>query len=443
MNVRYRPAVGEITNSRVSRRGKERSTATDSKMKVRKTLDTTLKKHPGAKLRLLHILSSVDPKFGGPIEGVAQSGKVFTKNGHTVEVVSLDDADQTFVKSFPLTLYALGPSLGVYGYNSRLVPWLKSNAYNYDAVVINGIWQYNCFGAWRALRTADVPYYVCTHGMLDPWFKHTYPLKHFKKWLYWPWGVYPVLRDAQAVLFTSEEERRLARQSFWLYRAREKVIKYGASAPTRDEGRLREHFITIYPELRGRRILLYLSRIHEKKGCDLLVSAFARVIELEPELHLIIAGPGETQLVSNLKALALKLGVANRITWTGMLMGTMKSAAFHCGEAFILPSHQENFGIAVTEALSYGLPVLISDKVNIWREIEAEGAGFVASDTLQGTEDNLRNWLSLNADNRAMMTARASAAYLKYFTIEAMCASLLEVILPRTRRMEVAKRQGL
>jgi len=89
---------------------------------------------------------------------------------------------------------------------------------------LNGVWQFHSFAAWRTLRRSDTPYVLYTHGMLDPWFKKQYPFKHLKKWMYWPWAEYRVLRDAQAVLFTSEEERMLARSSFWLYRCNEVVV---------------------------------------------------------------------------------------------------------------------------------------------------------------------------------------------------------------------------
>src|ERR1700712_3850066 len=158
-------------------------------------------------MKLLHILSSVNPDGGGPTEGVRQRGLRLTEMGHTVEVVSLDDPAEAWVREFPLDVHALGPPQGRYRYTDKLVAWLTAHAREYDAVVINGLWQYNSFGAWRALHRMRVPYFVFTHGMLDPWFKTTYPLKHFKKWLYWPWAVYRVLRDARAVLFTSEEER--------------------------------------------------------------------------------------------------------------------------------------------------------------------------------------------------------------------------------------------
>lgn len=379
-------------------------------------------------LRLLHVFRSVNPKGGGPIEGVRQRSLQLAQMGHTVEIVSLDDPHEEFLKRFPITVHALGPSRGGYGYNPKLVPWLEDNAAKYHAVIVNGIWEYNGFAAWRVLHKGKVPYFVFTHGMLDPWFKRTYPIKHLKKWLYWPWATYRLLRDAKAVLFTSEEERVQARKSFWLYRAHEQVIAYGTSAPPNNVAELRNAFHAAYPELQNRRAILFLSRIHEKKGCDLLIRAFAKVADVDPKLHLVIAGPDQTGWVAELKSMANELGIADRICWPGMLRDEMKWGAFYSAEAFALPSHQENFGIAVAEALGCGLPVLISDKVNIWHEVSESAAGLVAPDTIDGTERMLADWVELSTSARTAMGQRARALYAKKFTVKAMADGLVEVI---------------
>lgn len=379
-------------------------------------------------MKLLHVLPSANPRTGGPLEGVLQRGLRLRELGHTVELVTLDDPNEDFVTQFPLAVHALGPSSGAYGYNRALVPWLRARAKEYDAVVVNGIWQYHSFATWRALRRSGVPYFVFTHGMLDPWFKHEYPLKHFKKWLYWPWADFRVLRDAEAVLFTSDEERLAAKQSFWLYRARERVIAYGTTEPPENGAQLREEFLAAHPQLRDRRILLFLGRIHVKKGCDLLIRAFAAASQAESEIRLVIAGPDPTGWGSELRQLAQRLGILEQITWPGMLQGAMKWGAFYSAEAFILPSHQENFGIAVAESLSCGVPALISDKVNIWREVQSSEAGLVAPDTEAGARDLLRNWLSLSSARRLAMGRNARSLFERRFTVDAMAAELLQVV---------------
>lgn len=379
-------------------------------------------------MRLLHIIPSVDPRGGGPMEGVRQRGLRLLELGHTVEVLSLDDPAAACVRDFALPVHATGPSRGAYRYNPRLLPWLHAHARDYDAIVVNGLWQYHSLAAWRALSRMGVPYFVFTHGMLDPWFKRSYPLKHLKKWLYWPWAEYRLLRDAQAVLFTSEDERLLARQSFWLYRAREAVVSYGTKAPPDNAAYLRDKFLAANPGLLGKRVLLFLSRIQEKKGCDLLIEAFAKVAALDPALHLLMAGPDQSGWVATLQAQARERGVADRISWPGMLQGELKWGAFYSAEAFVLPSHQENFGIAVAEAMGCGLPVLISDKVNIWREIQADGAGLVNPDTAHGTLQTLQQWLSLGAQEQRAMGLQARRSFEQRFTVDAMAHSLLQTL---------------
>jgi glycosyltransferase involved in cell wall biosynthesis len=379
-------------------------------------------------MKILHLLSTIDPRAGGPTEGVRQSGIDMTALGHEVEVVSLDDPAAPYLAAFPLKVHALGPSRGNYGLTPKLVPWLKQHAARFDAVIINGLWQYHSYGAWKALREIDVPYYVFPHGMLDPWFKRTYPLKHLKKSLYWPWAEYRVLRDARRVLFTAEEERVLARQSFRLYRANEEVVAFGTTPPPAFSPSVRDAFLATYPELAAKRLILFLGRIHEKKGCDLLIEAFAQVRDIDPSAHLVMAGPDGGEWTPVLQALARELGVADRITWTGMLLGDLKWGAFHAADAFVLPSHQENFGIAVAEALGCGLPALISDKVNIWREVEGDGAGIVGSDTVAGTVASLKRWLELEPSVAAAMRVQAVQTFKRRFTVEAMTKDLLRVL---------------
>jgi glycosyltransferase involved in cell wall biosynthesis len=348
----------------------------------------------------------------------------------STEIASLDapGAPSTLDSEFPV--HPLGPGLlgAKYGYSPRLVPWLRREAARFDAVIVDGLWQYGSLATWRALRGTGVPYFVYPHGMLDPWFKRTYPLKHLKKSLYWPWAEYRVLRDARAVLFTTEEERLLARESFDRYRCNELVAGYGTARPQVDGASVREGFLDVRPELRGRRLLLYLSRIHPKKGCDLLIEAYAAVAARDERLHLLMVGPGDEKIVAHLKALAERLGVGARISWPGMLTADDKWGAFHAAELFVLPSHQENFGIAVVEALACGLPVAISNKVNIWREIEANGAGWVADDTLAGTRTLLERWLAQPPGERRRMVERTQACFDAHFDIQQTVANLVMIL---------------
>jgi len=379
---------------------------------------------------VLQVISSVDRSGGGPIEGVNQLSAILASAGHSIEIASLDPPDATFLQQSALPVHPLGPTVYSYGFSAKLIPWLRANRARYDAVVVNGLWQFHSFGVWRALRKSNTPYVLYTHGMLDPWFKRKYPLKHLKKWLYWPWAEYRVLRDAQAVLFTCEQERLLARSSFWLYQCNEVVVGLGTSAPVGNPEFEVQDFFKRYPELRNKKLILFMGRIHPKKGCDLLIDAFAKVLAQCPLWHLVIAGPDQLGWQAILSQRAEQVGLASRITWTGMISGATKWGALRTAEAFVLPSHQENFGIAVAEALAVGLPILISDKVNIWREIQADAAGIVREDTLEGTCKLLQSYVDMPEGKIQAMRERARACFEQRFEIR-RAAQNLEAILSR------------
>ncbi len=387
------------------------------------------------RLRILNVISSTNTLGGGVIENIIQLNRSIGDQ-HLFEVACLDAPDAPWIADSPLKIHALGPAQIGYIYAPRLAHWLRAKRANYDIVLVHGLWQYGSYATWKALRNTSTPYIVFPHGMLDPWFKHTYPLKHFQKSLYWPWGEYRVLRDARAVCFTCEEERVLARQSFRPYRVRENVVSFGTAAPPDDADAQREAFLAEFPDLRDKKLLLFLSRIHVKKGADLLIEAFARVAPRDPNLHLAMVGPDQQGLQAELQAQAQKLGVAERITWTGMLQKEMKWGAFRAASAFVLPSHQENFGIVVAESLACGVPVLISDKVNIWREIAADKVGWVAPDTLEGTLANLEAWMGASDAEIETMRADAIVCFNQRFEIGGATRSLLAVI-----KRELARRR--
>lgn len=380
-------------------------------------------------MKILRSIHSVNPARGGPIESVKQSSAVLIRRGHDVEIISLDAPADPWVRDCPVPVHALGPGRGSYGFAPRFSRWIRERHAHFDAVIVQGLWQYSSFGVRRALRGTPTPYFVFPHGMLDPWFKRAYPRKHLKKLLYWPWAESRVLRGAAAVLFTSEEERRLARESFPLYGCNEVVVNYGTAAPEIELADAREDFFNTFPQLRGRRFLLFLGRLHEKKGCDLLIEAFGALRSSgrgNEALDLVIAGPcADEAYEEHLKRMAANM---SGITFTGMLSGNLKWGALSAAEAFILPSHQENFGIAVAEALACGTPVLISNQVNIWREIAADEAGYVENDDPAGTARLLERWVNTMPDVRATMKERASKCFAQHFEINRATDSLLKVL---------------
>lgn len=380
-------------------------------------------------LKILNVIASVDPAQGGPVEFIRSLSAPMLELGIDMEVASADDSEAIYVQEFPCAVHALGPSYGgAYRYTPRLESWIRANHIRYDAVLLHGIWDYASFGAWRGLKGSTTPYAVFSHGMLDPWFRKAYPLKHFKKQLYWILASGRVLRDSAVVLFTCAEERRLAEGAFFGFSYKSEVIAFGTADVDGDPAAQKRAFIDVNPTLEGARFLLFLSRIHEKKGCDLLIEAYVSVAYENPDIYLVIAGPDQIGLKAKLQNLVQRLGLADRILWPGMLTGEAKWGAFRSAEVFVLPSHQENFGIVLAEAMACGTPVLTTDKVNIWREIADSEAGFVEPDTKDGISRLLSRWVELDVSARTEMRKKARAAFEMHFAVEQAARDLAEVL---------------
>jgi glycosyltransferase involved in cell wall biosynthesis len=291
------------------------------------------------------------------------------------------------------------------------------------------MWQFHGPVGRAAARAARVPYVVYPHGMLDPWFARAYPRKHLKKVIYWKLGGHKILRDARAVAFTTEEEMRLAQNSFLPWAARSVISPLGVELPGGNPAERAQKWKEKFPALAQRKFLLYLGRVDPKKGVDLLMEAFAKT--RAGGVALVLAGPESRPEFSArcrdlMKQFNLREGVD--VFWTGLLDSDLKWAALEAADALVLPSHQENFGYVVAEALTAGTPVLISNKVNLWREVVADGAGLAAEDDLAGTRDLLERYAQWTAADRARFSSAARACFLKRFQIEAAARRQIEVL---------------
>jgi glycosyltransferase involved in cell wall biosynthesis len=391
-------------------------------------------------MMILHVIASANLAEGGPIEQAIRSGETLTLRGHQQDFITIDPPGLATSEEIPGQIYAFG-SLTPHGNNVfarlarqmkcliRAVTWLRKNARRYDVVIVSGLWNLSTVIATWSLVSGATPYVVYTHGMLDPWFNKRYPLKSAIKQMLWFVNEGVLLRNATRVLFTCDEERRLARTSFWPYRARERVVIYGtADAPDSVEVQSNA-FREAMPVLGDRRFILFLSRIHEKKGIDLLIEAFNAVAMNYADVDLVIAGPDSKGLQKILERRVAALGLSHRVHWPGMLTGDVKWGAFRECDAFILPSHQENFGIVVAEAMACGRPVLITNKVNIWREIDKDQSGFVANDDQNGINMLLSRFLAMDDSPRKDMSSRARSSFLSRFHIDASVDDLESVLL--------------
>lgn len=368
----------------------------------------------------------MDPATGGPCQGIRYTIPAMSTLGFSNEVVCLDDPEADFLGRDPFPIHALGRGFSSLGYHPALLSWLVANLERFDAVIVHGIWQWTNIAVWLAVKNllkrnrTSPPYFIMPHGMLDPWFQKTpgRRLKAARNSLYWHLLQKRVIRNASALLFTSAEELALARKTFMDYRPKREInVGYGVPQPPILEESMREAFLVRCPDLPSDQpYLLFLGRIHPKKGVDFLIRAYAEVFGVQSQSvpALVIAGPIDSDYAREMITLADSLMPGsvfspnsspdapitdsplpmNRpaIHFTGMLSGDEKWGALYGCEAFVLPSHQENFGVAVVEALACDRPALITNQVNIWREIEQEEAGLVGDDSLDGICRLLVNW---------------------------------------------------
>jgi glycosyltransferase involved in cell wall biosynthesis len=312
-------------------------------------------------MRVLHVLSSLDDRSGGPLRAVLDLSSEALGLGLMSEVAGpgpLRVADNPLDRDL---IHVLRPSFSSYAYVAGLRTWLDRHIRDYDGVVVHGMWQYPNWCTARACKAHEVPYAVFPHGMLDLWpvYGQGRP-KATKKWLYWKLREKWIFQNSVCVFYTTRKEMRNANEVFRLNVPKELLIPYGAHVSGRS-GASSEPSADLLGVAR-RPFALFLSRLHPKKNVDFLLKAWAEA-KLASEWRLIIAGDGEASYKDQLQRLAHQLGISERVYFVGHVTSGNKRHLLENAEWFLLPSSQENFGIAPLEAIGAGCPVAISDQV--------------------------------------------------------------------------------
>lgn len=329
-------------------------------------------------MRILHVIADLAQERGGPAEACVQMARGLAELGHDVRVLATDRGitngkqpwwrEKVAGTRLDIRLYPLQfPQF--FATSFPLARALAEAVPAADVVHLHSLYLFHDLVTGLNCRRAGVPYIVRPHGTLDPfiWQRHR-GRKVAVELLFQN----HVLERAAAIHYTTEEEMRLAEPH--ARNGKGFVVPIGLDFDAYAR-RTPEAFRAQWPEVGNRRILLFLGRLHPKKGLDILAEAFASVSRGRDDLHLVIAGPDDGARDAT-EALLAKLGMCERVTFTGMLRGEDKLAAFGAADTFVLPSRSENFGIAVVEAMACGVPVVVSKHVNIWREIEGAGAAF-------------------------------------------------------------------
>lgn len=355
-------------------------------------------------MRVLHVIGALAPRYGGPSKACPEMAQAVARLGHDVAIYTTN-LDGPGVLDLPVGRPLRQGSLSItYFPIQRPRFWdtswpmgtaLRRHVRDFDIVHIHSLYMFHDWIAPMLCRRFGVPYLICPHGSLDPYI---YQRHRWRKSLIELAFQKRALRRCSAVHCMSEEEVRLAKPH--VAGAPCVVVPLGLSPEeyaSLPRGRLRAR----HPEVADRKIILFLGRLNFKKGLDLLSKAFGQIRRRRDDVQLVIVGPDDDMRRRVEQWLAEERAL-DRVTFTGLLLGEDKLGALADADLFVLPSYSENFGIAVIEAMACGVPVVISDKVNIWREVEAGGGGRVVATDVQALAEALHDLLADQSTARRM-----------------------------------------
>lgn len=292
-------------------------------------------------------------------------------------------------------VHLIGPSTHVMAWHRNIKPTLRKLIPQADVVHIHGLWEEIQHRAAKLSRRLDKPYLFTPHGMLDPWSLRQGRLK---KSVYLRARLRKDLDRASAIHFTDESERDLTKSLDLAPQpiVERLIIDLSDFQPPPPKGRFRALFAQQLIDERGDRpFVLFMSRIHHKKGLDLLVPGFAEAIKRnnDDRTMLVIAGPNIGGYQATVEAMVKQSGIADRAIFPGMLYGRDRAAAMVDARLFALPSYQENFGVVIIESLAAGTPVLISDQVALHRHVTEAQVGEVVTTKVEPLTERLSRWM--------------------------------------------------
>lgn len=313
-------------------------------------------------MKVLHVIPSLSPSQGGPSKALPEMARTLVQAGVIVDVVCTDDDGAGLRLSgvshgLPVThedgfrIFYFPKQTEFYKVSLPLLRWLCRHAWKYEVIHIHTVFSFATLAGALAARLAGVPYVVRPLGVLNAW-----GMKNRRRWVKaLSFGLLdkPALNRASAIHYTSDQEAAEAAQLG--LSPPPVVLPLGidlsgfASLPPRD-ALARE-----WPQAAGKKVILFLSRLDEKKGLPVLLEAFAKVHRECPQAFLIVAGDGDSVLLQSLQHQSKQLGIESAMLWAGHVAGERKRAVLAGTDVFVLPSRSENFGIALLEAMASGL----------------------------------------------------------------------------------------
>lgn len=229
-----------------------------------------------------------------------------------------------------------------------------------------------------------------------------------------------IIKKSKQIFFTSQEELNRSINSFFPYIHNYSIIPYGVLASSQNDDSYK--FIEQFPHLKNKKIVLFLGRITEKKCVLELVKAFKRIVIINKKYHLVIAGDYKTKYGKKVLKSVKENNLTQNITFVGFVSESKKRNLFSISEIFILPSKQENYGVAVVESLSYGVPVIITPNVAIHETISYYNVGIIDKNPFRA----LLKWINLRKDTKLQMKKDSHKCFNKEFNLKTKYLKIIE-----------------
>jgi glycosyltransferase involved in cell wall biosynthesis len=376
------------------------------------------------KIKILRIIPSLDPRYGGPSKTIIESSLMLIKRGFEVHILTGEQKDsikrnyfkKKIFKSNQIKIINKGKHInfGNYCFNLKQFKWLIKNKKKYDFAIVHGLWQFSTLMARILLKKK---YFVLIHGQLDPWFKENF-FKKIKKQIYWLLFEKKNLLNSKSILVTSEGEKLSLNKTFVnTNNIEKKIVHYGIFKPKFKKKIVLEKFYRKFPKLRNKNFYLFLGRFHEKKGCDVLIKSI-KLIENKFNDKILLIGPQTgSKYESKIKELLIKNNLSKKILFSDMLLDDLKWGSILASKAMVLASHGENFGVSLVESLSLGKPVLTTNKVNIHKEILRDKAGFISKDNVYDFANILMKFHKLKNNDLKILSRNAIKCFTKNFDL--------------------------
>ena len=357
-------------------------------------------------MHVLHIISSTDPRGGGPAAALVGMAVAQRDAGLAVTVCStwaagedLSVADR--FRECGINVELIGPCAGPLRRHPQMKEIIRRLIINADLVHIHALWEEIQHRAAQVAQQLNKPYIITPHGMLTPW---SLAQKSLKKKLYMALRLNKNLRRASAIHYTTQTERQMSASVAGATPAI--VESLGVDLSEFDQLPPKGAFRTKYPSIGDRPLIVFLGRIHPGKGLEYLVPAIAQLANTETMLAIV--GPDSQGYRAEIEKRVAQNNLRDRIVFTGLLRGPDRVAALRDADLFCLPSDHENFGVAIVEALAAGTPVVISDQVNIKDEIRTAGVGGVVPTDADALAKEIDQWLA-NPARREHAASRCRA----------------------------------